>query len=152
LGQCQKGKIIKQLECNEQFAIVQKPTHLLLYSILYTDAKPYSLTFLNIYFLNTMREKCKFTTEEKLKILQEADKNGLEKTLNNHHISLSLYKKWKNAFAAQGIDGFHSHHIRVDPTIRSLEKENKRLRKIIADMTLELERAKEEKEVERSGG
>jgi putative transposase len=105
-----------------------------------------------------MREKCKFTPEEKLQILQEAEFEGLSQTLRKHGITSSLFYKWKKAFIVQGIEGLSPQHIRVDPAISSLEKENKRLRKIIADMTLELKKTKEEKEmkeateVERLGG
>jgi putative transposase len=50
-----------------------------------------------------------------------------------------LYYRWKNAFDSQGIDGLQPKYRRIDPAVRNLEKENERLRKIIANMALEIE-------------
>ena len=86
-----------------------------------------------------MGAKRKFTPEEKLQILREAEQQGLEQTLRKHNLARSLYYRWKNAFNSQGIDGLQPKYHRVDPTIRNLEKENERLRKIIAKMALEIE-------------
>lgn len=86
-----------------------------------------------------MKEKRRFTPEEKLQILREADQQGLEQTLRKHNLARSLYYRWKNPFNKQGIDGLQPKYHRIDPSVRKLEKENERLRKIIAQMALELE-------------
>lgn len=86
-----------------------------------------------------MRLKRKFTPEEKLQILREADANGLEVTLRSHNLARSLFYRWKNAFNRQGIDGLQTKYRKVDPDVRKLEKENERLRKVISRMALEME-------------
>jgi len=50
----------------------------------------------------------------------------------------SLYH-WKNKFDYGGIDGLQKQYKRIDPDIRELEKENDRLKKIIARQALEIE-------------
>lgn len=86
-----------------------------------------------------MGAKRKFTPEEKLQILREAEQQGLELTLRKHNLARSLYYRWKNTFDSQGIDGLQPKYHRIDPAVRNLEKENERLRKIIANMALEIE-------------
>jgi transposase-like protein len=86
-----------------------------------------------------MGTKRKFTPEEKLQILREAEQMGLEQTLRKHQLARSLYYRWKNTFNLQGVDGLQPKYHRVDPSVRNLEKENERLRKVIAKMALELE-------------
>jgi putative transposase len=86
-----------------------------------------------------MRLRRKFTSEEKLQILREAESNGLEVTLRSHNLARSLFYRWRNAFNRQGIDGLHTKYQKVDPEVRQLEKENERLRRVISRMALELE-------------
>lgn len=86
-----------------------------------------------------MGAKRKFTPEEKLQILREAEQQGRESTLRKHNLAGSLYYRWKNAFDSQGIDDLQPKYHRIDPAVRSPEKENERLRKIIANMALEIE-------------
>jgi len=81
----------------------------------------------------------KFSLDEKLKILSEADQNGIEQTIRKYQLSRSLYYNWKNKFDRQGTDGLSPKYNRVDPEKKSLEKENERLRKIIARQAIELE-------------
>lgn len=85
------------------------------------------------------RNKRKFTQEERLQILREAEQHGIEETLRKHHLSRSLYYRWKSKFDHSGVDGLTDKYYRVDPAIKQLEKENERLRKIIAKQALELE-------------
>ena len=82
--------------------------------------------------------KRKFTQEERLEILREAEQNGIEATVRKHNISRSLYYHWKGKFDRSGVDGLVDQY-RVDPAVKVLEKENKRLRKIIAKQALEIE-------------
>ncbi len=83
--------------------------------------------------------KRKFTQEERLEILREAEQQGIEATVRKHNISRSLYYHWKGKFERSGVDGLVDKYHRVDPAVKSLEKENERLRKIIAKQALELE-------------
>jgi transposase-like protein len=85
------------------------------------------------------RTKRKFTQEDRLQILREAEQSGIEITLRKHNISRSLYYRWKASFDASGVDGLQNQYPKANPAIKLLEKENERLRKIIAKQALELE-------------
>ena len=81
----------------------------------------------------------KFSIDEKLSILQEGENNGVELTCRKYNISRSLYYRWRNSFNRQGPDGLAPKYHKVDPEVRTLEKENERLKKIISRQALELE-------------
>ena len=86
------------------------------------------------------KERRKFSLDEKLTILQEADQQGIEQTLRKYQIARSLDHIWKKKeFERQGPDGLAAKYHRVDPALKALEKENDRLRKIVAKQALELE-------------
>jgi putative transposase len=86
-----------------------------------------------------MIKKRVFTVEQKMQILREAEENGMLATCRKHDIAQSLFYRWKDNFNSRGIDGLQPQHYRVDAGIRELEKENTRLKKIIARQALELE-------------
>jgi transposase-like protein len=86
-----------------------------------------------------MKKKRVFTVEEKMVILREVEQNGMLVTCRKHEIAQSLYYHWKNKFDYSGIDGLQRQYKRIDPDTRELEKENERLKKIIARQALELE-------------
>ena len=87
--------------------------------------------------MSTLRRR--FKSEEKLQILNEAEQEGIEVTLRKYQISRSLYYNWKNSFDRQGTDGLTPKYHKVDSQVRELEKENERLRRIIAKQALYLE-------------
>jgi putative transposase len=80
-----------------------------------------------------------FSVEQKMEILRYAEENGMVATCRNYEIAQSLFYRWKNQFDQRGIDGLAGQHYKVDPAVRELEKENERLKKIIARQALELE-------------
>jgi len=86
-----------------------------------------------------MKKKRTFTVEQKMQILREAEEHGMLATCRKHDLSQSLFYRWKDQFNSRGIDGLHPQHHRVDPGVMALEKENERLKKIIAHQALELE-------------
>ena len=86
-----------------------------------------------------MKKKRVFTVEQKMQTLREAEEQGMLATCCKHDIAQSLFYRWKDQFNNRGIDGLQSQHYRVDPGVRELEKENARLKKIIARQALELE-------------
>jgi transposase-like protein len=86
-----------------------------------------------------MKKKRNFTVEEKVQILREAEEHGMLATCRKYDIVQSLFYRWKNRFDQYGIDGLQGQYYRVDPKVRELEKENERLKKIIARQALELE-------------
>jgi transposase-like protein len=81
----------------------------------------------------------RFSVEEKLQIISEADQFGVTATLREHNLSHSVFQRWKNQFNQSGTSGLKPHYPRVDPEIKALELENARLKKIIANQALELE-------------
>jgi transposase-like protein len=81
----------------------------------------------------------KFSPEERLSILQEAEREGTVETSRKYNISPSLLSKWKERYISKGAAGLNPQYHRVDPQVRALEEENERLKRIIARQALELE-------------
>ncbi|MEI6882800.1 MAG: transposase [Bacteroidota bacterium] len=78
------------------------------------------------------------TSEEKLAILREAKEKGITATCDKYGIYPATYYSWKRKFEQMGSEGL-SHGMNPNhlKEIRRLEKENDRLKKIIADKELE---------------
>jgi len=85
---------------------------------------------------NTRR---KFTPEERLSIVQEAQREGHAETCRKYNLSPSLLTKWKSRYLSKGINGLKDSYKKIDPQVRELELENERLRKIIAKQALQIE-------------
>lgn len=81
----------------------------------------------------------KFTPEERLSIIQEAQREGHTVTSRKYNLSPSLLTKWKSRYLSNGITGLKDTYKKVDPQIRELELENERLKKIIAKQALQIE-------------
>jgi putative transposase len=88
----------------------------------------------------------KFSVEQKLQILQEADQQGITQTLRKHNLSHSVFLRWKNQFNSWknqfnsgGTISLRPQYHKVDPRVKVLEEENARLKKIIGNQALELE-------------
>lgn len=81
----------------------------------------------------------KFSPEERLSILQEAEREGTVQTSRKYNLSPSLLSKWKERYLTKGVAGLKPQYHRVDPQIKSLEEENERLKRIISRQALELE-------------
>src|SRR5215217_2365222 len=86
-----------------------------------------------------MRNKRKFSPEERLAILQEGEREGQTATCRKYSISPSLYQLWKQKYLKKGIEGLKPSYRKVDPQLRTLEEENERLKKIIAKQALQIE-------------
>jgi putative transposase len=87
----------------------------------------------------------KFTDEQKLAILKEAEEMGVTAVLRTHNLSYSVFVKWKQKFMKP--DTYIKGNMLAGKTkqeIKQLMEENVRLKKIIADLALELERKDEE--------
>ena len=89
-------------------------------------------------------QRRKFSDEEKLNVLQQAEKMGTSNVLRRYNISYSVYSRWKQNFMEKGINqsGTKTEN-------RLLLEENTRLKKIIADMALSL--ALKDEELHRLG-
>lgn len=83
-------------------------------------------------------KKRTFAKEEKLKILEEAKKNGVQPTLDKYGIYPATYYSWKKKFETMGETGFRHGmtpgHLKE---IRRLEKENELLKKLLAEKEIE---------------
>lgn len=85
------------------------------------------------------RTNRKFAPEERLSILQEAERDGMIEVRRKYGISPSLLSKWKQRYLNKGVVGLKPQYKRIDPQVRALEEENERLKRIIANQALELE-------------
>jgi putative transposase len=86
-----------------------------------------------------MKKKRVFTVDQKMQILRDGEEIGMVAACRKHEITQSLYYRWKHRFDQSGIDGLEGRYYKVAPEIRALEKENERLKKIIARQALEIE-------------
>ena len=80
-----------------------------------------------------------FTPEEKLSILQEAEREGHTETCRKYTLASSVLAYWKKKYLAKGKEGLQAGYKRIDPQIRELEQENERLKRIIAKQAIEIE-------------
>lgn len=80
-----------------------------------------------------------FTPEEKYSILQEAEREGQTEICRKYNLASSVLSYWKKKYLARGKDGLKASYRRIDPHMRELEEENRRLKKIIANQALEIE-------------
>lgn len=81
----------------------------------------------------------KFSSEDRLSILQESERNGSVETSRKYNLSPSLLSKWKQRYQSNGVAGLRSQYKRIDPQLKVLEEENERLKRIVARQALELE-------------
>lgn len=86
-----------------------------------------------------MREKRKFSPEERLSILQEGEREGQTVTCRKYKLSPSLYQRWKQKYLLKGVEGLKRAYRRIDPHLQELEDENERLKKIVAKQALQIE-------------
>ena len=80
-----------------------------------------------------------FSPEEKYSILQEAEREGQAEICRKYNLASSVLSYWKKKYLAKGKDGLKASYRQIDPRMRELEEENRRLKKIIADQALEIE-------------
>jgi putative transposase len=79
----------------------------------------------------------KFTSEQKLAILKEAEEIGVVKTLEKYGIFTATFYRWKEDYAKDGEAGLHSGLTAPQvKRIRELEKENMELKAMLAESAL----------------
>jgi putative transposase len=78
------------------------------------------------------------TKEEKLQIIEECKKEGITATCKKYGIYPATYYDWVEKLKEMGSDGFR-HGMKPEQLkeIRRLEKENQKLRNVIAQQQLE---------------
>jgi transposase-like protein len=69
----------------------------------------------------------KFTPEDCLSILQEAQREGHSVTCRKYNLSPSLLTKWKARYLNKGVSGLQNTYKKVNPQVKELELENERL-------------------------
>lgn len=82
----------------------------------------------------------KFSKTEKLKILEEAKRNGVKVTLEKYGVYQATYYYWKNKLRVYGEEGLaHQQHRDLHRRLKSLEEENKKLKELLGQKELESE-------------
>lgn len=84
-----------------------------------------------------MKTRRKFSPEERLAIVQEAEREGRSVTLRKYNVAPSLLDRWRKKYLNHGVDGLKNQHRKIDPHVREMEQENERLKRLIARQTLE---------------
>jgi len=79
--------------------------------------------------------KSRFTEEQKVKMLQEAEKTSVAAVAKKHGLSPETVYKWRRNFG--GMD------VADTKRLKKLEQENARLKKLLAERDLEVEVMKE---------
>lgn len=91
-----------------------------------------------------MRKRKYWTAEEKLQaILYVQSSNSVVQACRELGIDPSMYYKWKKAYDEKGEEGLKPKYPKKDPELERLRKENEKLKKLLAEKTLELEIARE---------
>jgi putative transposase len=80
-------------------------------------------------------KKTRFTDEQRVKMLREADRTSVSEVAKKHGVSEQTLNNWRRHF--EGLDP-------SDVTrLRQLEQENNRLKKLVVERDLEIEVMKE---------
>lgn len=85
------------------------------------------------------KTKREFSPEEKISILQEAEREGVSVTCRKYNLAHSVYNYWRKKYLSKGKEGLVYSRQKADPRVKELEAENDRLKRIIAKQALEME-------------
>jgi putative transposase len=89
-------------------------------------------------------QKRKFTDEQKLEILRQASEMGVIAVIRNHNLSYSVFARWREKFMEK--DKNKQEMIlknKPKSKLKQFMEDNTRLKKIVAEQALELERKNE---------
>jgi putative transposase len=86
--------------------------------------------------------KRKFTDEQKLEILKQANEMGVIAVIRNHNLSYSVFARWREKFMEKDKKELTLKN-KPKSKLKQFMEDNTRLKKIIAEQALELERKNE---------
>src|SRR6476659_9908167 len=87
----------------------------------------------------------KFTDDQRLEILHQANESGVTAVLREHRLSYSVFARWRQKFLNQNTTAEVMREVnKTRSELKVLSDENLRLKKIIAEQALQLERKNEE--------
>ena len=87
-------------------------------------------------------QKRKFTDEQKLEILKQANEMGVIAVIRNHNLSYSVFARWREKFMEKDKKELILKN-KPKSKLKQFMEDNTRLKKIIAEQALELERKDE---------
>jgi len=85
-----------------------------------------------------MRTRRKFSADDRLSIIREAEREGRLETIRKYNLFPSLFDRWRRNYLHGGDDGLKSTHKRIDPQLIEPEEKNACLKRIIAKQLLEI--------------
>jgi putative transposase len=74
-------------------------------------------------------KQSRFSEEQKIRVLKEAEGEPVKTVCARHNISEATYYHWKNKYGGMEVE--EARRLRV------LEEENARLKRVVADLTLD---------------
>jgi putative transposase len=77
-----------------------------------------------------------YSAEEKSAIIQEGIIGNVTQTCRKYGISPTTYYQWRDKFDAGGIDALKVQQSVIDPELLRLQKENERLKRLLAEKEL----------------
>ena len=80
-----------------------------------------------------------WSIEEKISILKDIEKTGVVEGCRKHGIYATTYYEWKKRYESNGADGLKPNYAKKEAKeLKRLQKENERLKKLLAEKELEL--------------
>jgi putative transposase len=77
-----------------------------------------------------------YRAEEKSAILQEGIAGNVTQTCRKYGISPTTYYQWRDKFDIGGLDALTTQKSVIDPELHRLQKENERLKRLLAEKEL----------------
>lgn len=84
------------------------------------------------------KKQKRWSRQDKLSILREAQQEGVLVTCRKHEVSTATFYNWKKVYDTYGEAGFRQNGS-ADQDYRKLEEENRRLKKLLVEKELALE-------------